>query len=366
MNRINTFLGAAAIMGVCSTGAFAQHSYRLATEVERIENPLLSGVNPGGVTVLRAAGDYAYEMQRDRIRSRFNAGLVLERSSDTVLLANRNYPSLGYTFGYTWPTASLELRANVAESATRNTQFEDLRRVTIDASERTSVLGGTWNKELTERTDLTLDVANNRVTYDTPLLESYRELEVTSRFSWEVSDRTVYYFEPGYGRLNPDGLSGDSRLTRWVGGMRGELSPEWSLVAFAGQARVRGVRTSTDLLGGVQLGYTGSRLTGGLEWTRDVQPVGSASGYVKTDTLGARAGYQLAEGMRLVASTSRSRWGGPTGGVGLISRLALEKELAERWSTTFAVEDRRFRDSAGVSGRGWAVRAGLVYTYSEL
>lgn len=366
MRSINQLVGVAALLGVCSTGALAQYSIRLATDVERIENPLLDAMNPGGVTVLRGVADYVYELQGERSKSRFSAGAVIERSSDTALLASRNYPSLGYTWTYNWPTANLELRANLAESATRNTLFEDLGRVTVDARERTTVTGAIWNTELTERTNFTLDVANNRVRYDSPLLESYRELRTSTRFSWEATERSLYYVEPGYARLTPLNAGPDSTLTRLVGGMRRDLAPEWSLTAHLGQARTRGVRRSSDVVGGLRLTYTGSRLTSSVDWARDIQPIGTTTGYVRTEVLGGLVGYQVAEGTRVSAGITRSRIASVTGGVGYVSRLALEKELADRWSSILSVEDRRFRGITGAPGRGWAIRAGVAYTYSEL
>ncbi len=365
VKKTNTLLGAACAL-MWATGAHAQHSVRLLTEVERIENPSLLSVSPGSVNLLRAAADYAYELQGDRTRSRFSAGIVLERSSDTLLLASRNYPSLGYTWAYTWPTASLELRANLTEAATRNSRSEDLGLVSIDTRERTTVAGARWNKDLTERTRLTLDAANNRVSYDSALFESYREQEISSRITWEASERTSYYFEPGYSRLSPLGVGPDSRLSRWIVGTRGELAPSWAITAFAGQARASGATASTGGLTGLQLDYTGNRLTSGLEWTRDLQPVGSASGYIRTEMLELRAGYQLTQGARLSASATRSKWGGIGGGTGHISRLTLENELSERWSSRLGIEDRRLKSVAGTSGRGWAIRAGLIYSYSQL
>lgn len=362
----NSLLCAGALICAGATPAYAQHSVRLATEAERIENPRLASTSPGGATVLRAIAEYTYEAHSDRTRSRFSAGAVLERSSNTVLLASRNYPSLGYTWTYNWPTANLELRANLAEAATRDTQFEDLGLVTVDSRERTTVTGARWNTEPTERTQLTLDVANNRVSYDSALLEGYRELEMSSRFSWDASERSTYFFEPGYARLTPLGVGPDSTLTRWVVGAREELTSSWVLTAFAGPARASGASAFKSTVGGVQLAYTGSQLTSGVELARDVQPIGSTSGYVKTDVLGVLMSYRITQGTRISASATRSRWSGITGGAGSLARLTLENELSERWSTLLGVEDRRFRGVGGATGRGWAVRAGLVYSYSEL
>lgn len=366
MKRISTLVSAAALMSACTTAAQAQHSVRLATEAERIENPLLDAVSTGGANILRVVADYAYETRTDRVSSRFSAGATLERSSNTALLASRNYPNLGYTWTYNWPTANLELRANLAESATRNTRFEELGRVAIDARARTTSTGARWNKELTERTQLTLNVADNRVRYDSALLDSYRELEMSSRISWEASERQTYFFEPGYERLTSLGGGPGSTQTRWLVGMSGELAPEWAVTAYGGQARTNGLPSFTSTLGGLRLMYTGNRLSSSVELARNVQPVAATSGYVRTEVLELLLGYRLNEGTRLSASSTRSRISGGLGGVGHISRLTLERELTERWSTTLAVEDRRYRRVASTSGRGWAIRAGLVYSYSEL
>lgn len=367
--RANT-LRLCAVAAVCAgAGAVhAQHTGTVAVEVERIENPLLANVSPGGATVLRLIPNYAFETEGDRTRSRFTLGAVIERSSNTQLLASREYPSIGYTWAYTWPTSSLELRANLAEAATRNTELRDLGRVTVDSRERSFVTGATWNKELTARTRLILGAENNKVSYDSPLLEDFREQTVSSRLSWAASERTTYYVEPSYGRLTPSDAGPVSTLNRWRVGMVGELAPDWSLTASVGQARTGHAQRSTNGVGALLLAYSGSRLSSELEWARDMDAFGSSiggtSGYLRTEVLRLRVGYQLTESASLTASTTRSRSAGFAGGVGHVTGLMLENELGTNWSSTLGVEDRRSRDVVGVSGKGWAVRAGLVYLFT--
>ncbi len=362
MTRVNTIL--CAVAALCGSVAHAQHSVRLASEIERIENPLLSSVSPGGATVVRLVPSYEFETQSDRIRSRFSVGAVLERSSNTDLLASRNYPNLGYTWGYTWPTASLELRASLAESATRNTELQDFGRVTVDSRERTVLAGATWTKELTARTRMALGLEENRVSYDTPLLRGFSEQEISSRFSWEASQRTTYYVEPAYARLNPSGFGDTSTLTRWLVGMTGELAPDWSLTVFGGQARTGSVQKSTDNVGGLRLNYAGSRISSAVEWARDMEAVGTIAGYARTEALRLRVAYQLTDKATVAATASRTRSVGVASGVGSVISITLENELAERWSSVLGVDDRRATDAAGATGRGWAVRAGLVYLFS--
>ena len=364
-----SLLGAAAAVCASVTAVHAQeHSVRISSEVERVENPLLAPVSPGGATVLRLVPSYVYEAQDDRILSRFSASAVLEKSSNTELLASRNYPSLGYTWGYSWPTSRIELRANLAEAATRNTELRDLGRVAVDVRERQFLTGATWDKELTARTRLTLIAQNRRVTYDSPLRQDYREQEATSRLAWEATERTSYYFEPGYARLTPSGGGDAATLGRWLAGVRGELSPNWVLTASAGQARVHG--SQSDTIGGVRLAYSGSRLSSEAEWEKSVQVVswgaqatGSTLGYVRTDVLRLRVGYQLTERSTLSASVTRSRSGGIVGAVGTVFNLAFEKELGANWSLMLGLDDRRSRRDLEASGRGWAARAAVVYLF---
>jgi len=365
MNRVKTGLFVAAALGASANTALAQHTFSMSSEVERVENPLLSNVSPGGVTVLRFAPSYAFETRGERYRSRLSLSAVVERSSDTTLLANRDFPSVGYTWGYAWPTSDLELRANLAESATRNTQFADFGRVTVDAREREFLTGARWNKELAERTRLTLAATHREVDYDTPLLEDYRELSVSSRFTWDQTETVAYYFEPAHSRLTPLSGGPTSNQTRWLAGTTRALSPEWSLDAFGGQSRVRGLQTETGTVGGVRLNYAGSRLTSGLEWSRDVAPIGSVSRYVRNELLGVRVGYRMTETATVNGRYSQSRSTDMVTGRGSLFALSLDNQLAARWTSSVGVEERRSSGFGGLSGRGWAVRAGVVYSYSS-
>lgn len=347
----------------CVNTAHAQHSMSLLTEVDRIENPLLTSVSPGGVTVFRVVPAYVYEYQGDRIQSRFSAGAVLERSSDTARLASRNYPSLGYTWTYGWPTGQLQLRTSLAEAASRNAELRDLGRVTTDTRERTVLAGAEWDQELTARTRLILNAASTRVRYDSPLLEGYREQVVSTRVLWEASERASYFFQPSYTQLKPSGESLDSSQTRWLFGTRVALSPGWAVTAHAGQARTGSPRRDTGSLGLLQLEFSGNRWTGGVELSKDVVAGGVSADYVETEALGLRTGYQIAEGTRVSASFTRSQSGGVAGGRGTVAALAFEKELGANWTLTARIEDRKSRDSAGTSGRGWAARAGVTYAF---
>lgn len=347
----------------CATAAHAQHSVSLLTDVERIENPLLSTVSPGGVTVFRVAPTYTYDFQGERSQSQFSAGAVLERSGDTALLASRNYPSVGYRWSYLWPTGQLQLRASLGEAASRNSELRDLGRVTTDTRERTTLAGAEWDQELTARTRLVLNATSTRVKYDSVLLEGYREQVVSTRWLWEASDRTSYFFQPSYSQLKPSGESEDSSQSRWLLGTRVALSPGWSLTAHAGQARIGSPRNETGSLGLLQLDFSGSQWSAGVNVSKDVAASGVAADYVETEAAGLRVGYQISEGTRVSAGFTRSRSSGATGGRGGVTSLSYEKEIGAHWTLTARIEDRRTKDSEGRSGRGWAARAGVTYAF---
>lgn len=363
MMTVNTLLRSAVILCFGMNAAHAQHSVSLSTEVDRIENPLLTHANPGGVTLVRVTPTYVFQSLGDQYRSRFSAGAVLERSSNTALVASRDYPNMGYTWVYTWPTATVELRASLAESATRNSEFRDLGRVTIDTRERSVVAGATYEQELAARTRLILNAANTNVTYDTPLLEDYREQTASSRIAWEASETTVYFFEPSYVRLTPTEGGAVESQSRWLVGIRATLAPDLSITAHAGQVRAVGSQDGPGSLGRLQLTYTGSRLSPGIEWSKDVAASGLAASYVGTETQALRLGYRISEGATLLASMTRSKSDGIAGGRGSVFSLRLENELNSRWTSTLAYEDRKSIDSAGSTGKGWAIRAGLSYAY---
>lgn len=363
MMRVRTLLRTAVVLCTSTNIAHAQHSVSLSTGIERLENPLLSSSNPGGVTVLRIAPNYLYEAQGERTRSRFSAGAVLERSSNTALVAHRDYPNLGYMWTYIWPTGSVELRASLAESATRNSEFRDLGRVTIDSKERSFATGAVWDQEMTARTRWALSVVNTRVSYDSASLEDYRELGASSRFSWDATERDSYFFEPSYARLTPSVASAVASQTRWLVGTRKGLTPDWSLTAHVGQARTGSIQKSTGTLGRLQLTFSGSRLSSEVDWSHDVAASGFAAAYVQTKAVGMRLGYRFAEGALVLVSANRSDSGGVSGGRGSSFVLSLEKELSQHWTSTLAFESRQSRDASGISVKGWTLRTGAVYAF---
>lgn len=363
MKRVNKRLCACVVLCVGTNALHAQHSVTLSTAVEHIENPNLSNVSPGSVTVLIVAPSYVFEAQDERVRSRFSAGVVVERSSNTDRLANREYPNLGYTWAYSWPTSSLELRASLAESATRNSELREFGRVTIDTKERTMLAGAVWDQEMTARTRLALSVDNTRVSYDSAMFEGYRELGMASRFSWEATERTTYFFEPSYARLTFADAGAVVSQSRWLAGARSALTPAWSLSASAGQAQTSGVQKFTGMLGRLQLSFAGSRLTSDIEWLKDVTASGTTSAYVATEAVGVRLGYRVTEATTVLANLTHSESGGITGGRGSVFSLSVENELGSRWTSTLGFQDRKSRDLIGNSGSGWAVRAGLSYAF---
>jgi hypothetical protein len=364
MAAVRSFVRLAATLCAGIGAAHAQMTLGLTSGVERIENPRLEAVSPGGVTLLRLEPTYSYDVQGDRMRMQFNLGAVIERSSNTALTASREYPSLGYLWTYNWPASMLELRASLTDSATRNTEFRDLGRVVVDTKEREIETGARWEQELTKRTRLALSLTSGRTTFDSGLLAGYREQALTGRFTWEASERVVYYYEPSYRRLLPSGLGLDASQNRWLIGARGELSSEWSVTASAGQARARGDRPSKGTVTELQLAYAGSRATTAINWSRDLATSGTEASYVVAQTFGLNFGYQITERAILRVGYEQSLSDGAARGRGNTISLSLENELSAHWRSTLAFEDRRSRFSEIRStGRGRSILAGLNYVY---
>lgn len=353
------------LLAFAATGnAFAQSSVSLSGSVERIENPRLAAVSPGGATVLRVVPRYTYALRGDQSSSRFSLGAGIERSSNTALVASRVYPNIDYVWERSWPDATFELRASLAEDSTRNTQFDDLGQVTVDSRERRVLAAAAWTRELTERSRFATSVNAARVSYDTALLEGYQELRFVGRTTWDAAERTSLYLEPAYFHLSPTGNTRDSRQLRLSGGLRIELNPEWSLSSFAGLARTRSSTTLDGALGGLLLTYAGERLSSELEINRDLSVAGVAGSYLRTENMRLRLGYRMAEGANLSASFSRVKSRGASDSTGTEARLTLENELNRDLTSTLGVEGRRSTSLGGSTGKGWAVRAGLTYVYS--
>jgi hypothetical protein len=343
--------------------SMAQANVSVPIEIEHSSNPALTTGEAIGVTRLRVSPQYTLVNQDGPTQTRLSLGGVLERSSNTSVSNHRSDPNLSYEIERVFPVGSLGLRASLSEASTREEEFAETGVVTSDATQRNTVLDGTWTRELNDVSRVELGLGAAKVRYDSLSLEGYREVRSSVGGSYDLVDDTQLTARWEGSRLHPDQGSGRSSRRSFAMGLATRLSEAFRLVAERGTVRTSGLgatRTPSTLL---RLEYAGERLTSTLEWSRSIATSGTLAGYTDTRQFGWTLGYEWSELTSINLSTSQARSQGAGGAVGSTWMAGLRHSLSDFWFIEGRLGQSRTQPNLG--GKAHANVASLILTYSH-
>lgn len=341
----------------------AQQTVSVPVEIEHSSNPALLTDNAIGVTRYRVSPQYTLVRQDGPTQSTFSFGGVIERSSNTAVSDHRADPNLSVAIERELSRGSIGLRASLAESSTRVEEFAGTGVVAADATQRNSVLDGTWTHELSDVSRVTLGLGAAEVRYDTSSLVGYRELRTSVGFTHDLQEDTQVTARWAGSRLDPALDAASSSQSLFAVGVSNRLSEALLLAAEIGTVRTSGLVSARAPSSRLRLDYSGERLASTLEWSRSAAALGSLGSYISTRLLGWTVEYALTErtSVNLLASQARSQGvGGAQGSTGFVG---LRHSFSELWSIEGRLGQLRSRPNAGGSATSNVV--GLLLTYSH-
>lgn len=351
--------------GLISLPAFAQNSLTVPVEVLRVGNPDLAPESRGNVTLYRIHPQYTLRSVQGSARTELALGAMVERSSDTSLSADRNLPSLRFLWENSTPLSVFGLRAAVEESSTRETDFEDFGRVSIDSKARTGTLGGTWTQNLSQDTSLETAVSHSRVSYDTPQFVDYSESLGSVTYQSRMSPNSRYSVMGSLSQLDPSGSLPNGTRLELGGGYEIELREGTLLNVKFGAVRTSAEVRKTDPVGGMRLAYTGERASYSVAWAREVSSGGTQGGYTKSDSFDALVTYPFTVNTSASLGVSRVKSLEIGRETGTTAYLRMRSELSQFWTLTVGVEQRRASSDRSPTGRGNSVAVGLTYSHPD-
>jgi hypothetical protein len=341
----------------------AQQSVSVPTEIEHSSNPALTSGQAVGVTRFRVAPQYTLTQQNGPTETQFSFGAVFERSSNTAVSNHRSDPNLSWSIEQVLPNGSLGLRAALSESSSRQEEFQETGLVASDATQRNSVLEGTWRRELSDVSRVEMGLGATKVQYDTSSLVGYREYRTFAGLTQDVFDETQLTARWESSRLQPGhGAVHSSRSSLSVG-VSTRPSEDYQLVAAAGTERTSGLGSARSPSSLLRLEYSGERVVSTLEWARSVAASGARGGYIGTRQLGWTAQYLLSERTSINLAISQARSQDAGGGVGSTWLAGLRHSLSDFWSVEGRWGQSRTRPNAGGSATSNLV--GLMLTFSH-
>ena len=345
--------------------AMGQNTLAVPMDIVRISNPELSAASPGSVTLFRVYPQYTLEAIHGSSRTEVSFGGSIERSSNTLLSANRTFPNVRLLWEGSSPVAVIGLRGSLEESSTRETEFAEFGRVIRDSKARTGTIAGSWTRNLALGSDLELSASHLRVTYDTPLLVDYSETLGSVVYRFESSANSRYSLIGSASRLNPHGVGESTSRSELRMGYEADISENVTLFAAAGVVRTSAPNRKTHPVGDLRLAYSGERIAYSISWARDVSSGSSVGGYTRSDSAEASMSYpfttntSLSLGVGLAQSREADRDAGAT------SYMRIRSELTRFWALTMGLEHRRAMPFGAPSARGNSVSVGLVYTHPD-
>lgn len=341
--------------------ALAQNTLTVTTELARVSNPELAEVDRGSVTLIRTSPVYTIRREEANSLTEFAFGGTIERSSNTNLSANRELPRASVLWQNTGQLAVLELRASLEEASTRETEFADFGRVTLDSTERTGTLGARWTRDLTAQSRLELSALHRQVDYDAPLLVDFSETQGSAVYGFEPSDVVRYTATLGVARLNPEG-GGESASRTGIGvGYQRDLTEELTVNANVGAVRVTLPQRKTFGIAGLRLGYEGERIGYTVSWSREVSAGGSVGGYERSEAYDASVSYPWSATTSLSVGAGRTRSLEADRNIGTTAYARVRSELTQFWALTFGLESRRAKPPGRPSASSNSAVVGLVY-----
>lgn len=343
----------------------AQNMLTVPMEVLWVSNPDLVAESRGNVALYRINPQYTLQMIHGSARTELALGGMIEKSSNTDLSANRTLPSVRVLWESASPVDVFRLRASLEESSTRETEFAEFGRVTLDSTQRTGTLGGSWTRNLTAVSSVELALSHARQSYDTPSLVDYSESLASADYRIEASANSRYWLSTRASRLSPEGTGeGVSRAELGLG-YEFDLTEGVRLNATAGAVRTNALRSETDPVGALRLTYTGEKVGYVVAWSREVSASGSTAGYTRSENFEASMTYPFTIDTSMSLGVGHAKSLEPDGSSGLTAYARIRSELTRFWALTMGLEQRRARSSIESSARGHVVSVGLQYSHPD-
>lgn len=378
MTRAPSFLlalGCTASMAVVHAAPPSQQSFSITTGVERDSNITLSAVKDTPVTRWRATPRYERRWFVGAHEWGFNAGAVIERSSDEAASQNRQDPSVGLRWQWSDAISAVNARIGFDDASARATALEETGQVVRDATRSTRSLSGGWTRALSAQDTVGADVSVQDVRFTEQAQVNYRNSALSARYSHRFSElmegsinlRTSHY-SPDTSAQFP--LAASSRAHGLTMGVQRQLTPA---VSFNGQlgalyfpsTRLNPNSTNT-WQGNLGLTHEGSFLTSSVSLARATAIDNQAGGYTVNDSLRIQGLYALAENTSVGAVAGIQRADGTQGSDNVSLGLTLNHQLSEHWGFTLNLQHRRTSRDGQPDARSHLVGAQVSYSHPDL
>ncbi len=292
------------------------------------------------------------------------AGIHLERSSNSAVSAPRQDPNLSVAWAHALPTGSFGLTGGYSEASTRNTEFQQTGLVTADGTQSSTSLSANWSRELDERGTLALNAGYTGVSYRGVSLTGYNTANAGATYNYVWDERNTPYLSLSGSHYTPDatgaGVVGSDSYNL-LGGIQLTRSERLSLDLSAGLNQTRAQTSRTGWQGGVKLSYLIDDLSSvNFNLGRSTTSSG-LGGFVQSDQLDMGWTRDLSEKQSMGANLSWHR--SQSAGAGETRQFTLwgNRQLDDLWSLRASCQYRQSLGGSVATASGYVLDLTLSY-----
>jgi len=306
-----------------------EHSGAIYGDAEYNSNLLYLDSDAESVNIFSLIPEYKITASDDRNVWSGLIGLVVERSSDTVISNDREDPFATVEWLRELESGSFGLTAEYRKQSTRLTQFRETGLVSEDSTSVSRSIEAKWNMALSARFELDLGAAYEKTKISgSAQFEDNDVREISARLGYKLNE----IVKPFVSVVATDYRAVDRiKFQNFFGGAVIELSPTFIIETGAGIVHVS-TTGDNDSAGFFRLIYEGERNTVDLALSRDAQTT-DINNVIISEDLDLNYTYEL---------TEKSRSGIKLG----LSQTSTDQETKE----IYGFYERDFSES-------WVVRA---------
>jgi hypothetical protein len=280
------------------------------------------GIFEPGYQLLWRAGRYEIDA---------NAGIRIERSSETNVSTNREDPRVSVSGTRTHAGGSLYSDISYLQESTRISELNDTG-VFSDDTRKALSFGFGGDHDLTAQSQLVVDATYEDVSFDGDTFSDFATAELTGRLNYTLSRVNTVWLEGVVTRYETDELGvDDSDAYSGRAGLVRMLSDRWQVGVFAGFMDISGEGERTDWVGGVEASFTGRRSNFEISYARG-SAASAAGGFQEADDVAARYDYSLSNVTTVTLSGQWRKNQDDALGEAYSGELRLDRRLSLSWS----------------------------------
>lgn len=345
-----------------SWGDIWQQGVSSPVSMEYVTNPVMSAANSDSVWRAVFAPSYAFMARIGE--SSLNTGLAYQitRASNKSLSPDRDSPSAYLNLTRPSDAGEFGFSTRYAQTATRDTSGIDATgNVPVNSTSTSRNFSGSWNKELSERSTLSMDGAYVGVSYKgSGTYTDYSTRSGGLKYGYIWNEKITSFFRMGGNKYIPaNGGPTSSRVETTLGLNWKAEYLDWSMQV--GKSRIAGGKS--DSQGSVTAHYTGQRTQLTLDAGRTVAPSGLGS-FVKADYVRGGGSYILSEYSKTGIDLER-RKNYPTGlisaSTSISSGVWLDYSFTELWRMRTYCSRRTKEGGGGESASSNTLGISLIF-----